>query len=783
MTRARQSIIQALYQATLDSTYTQGGTEAFDIWAASTRSVRGPMERKRAADRKKIALFIKVPQEDVDVERFAFAVETYLTVRADLLVEIAACHGSRLDSEASSTLVSRAIVAATQSSLDRLVNPDWILASFERSAPGSLDAECATANELTTNLRTGPMFDALQADHQALIPKELRHMVGAYYTPQWLASHIVRKSGYDGHENHLAHLSLLDPTCGSGVFLVAAAEELRRAVAANSLDQDKARALLISSLYGMDVDPLAVVHATANLRLAAIALGDSSIDVRTIAFPNLKCADSLDRAESNPRVDIVVGNPPWVNWEYLPPEYRNKHALLWPELGLFALKGTDRAFSKEDVSALFLASAIDRYLDDGGSLSFVVPQSLVKSSLNHRAFRRFSLRGGAVRFEITEVDDMVAVRPFEGVANRTIVMYARRGTKTQFPVPYHRWTRTADGKFDANTSPVSEELAVPSNPEDPTSHWSTGTRETISALERVGGKSFYRARTGLFTGGANAVYQLELKSFGTETATFTNITERAKRAVPQVEATLESTFVYPFLRGRDLEQWRYRSEIFTLLPHTADTRMTPVSEESLEKLAPRTLEYFRQFREVLGERAGFTEWEKKVLEVGFYACQRIGEYTFSPWKVAWRYIAAKFTCAVVGPYDLEGPFFGKPIIPNEKLMTIACKSAAEAYYLCGVLSSSCAVSFIHSRMVSTQIAPHLIQGLAIPEFDTSNRIHSEISAVCEAGHNSTKSGGVAPTSALHRVDALGAQVLGASPAGASQLRAQLIENGFIYCSI
>jgi len=63
--------------------------------------------------------------------------------------------------------------------------------------------------------------------------------------------------------------------------------------------------------------------------------------------------------------------------------------------------------------------------------------------------------------------------------------------------------------------------------------------------------------------------------------------------------------------------------------------------------------------------------------VGFYACQRVGEYTFAPWKVVWRYIAPVFTCAVIKPYQVCGPFEGKPIIPNEKLMMIDCASKDE----------------------------------------------------------------------------------------------------------
>ena len=49
------------------------------------------------------------------------------------------------------------------------------------------------------------------------------------------------------------------------------------------------------------------------------------------------------------KVDIIIGNPPWVNWEYLPQEYRVKSQDLWREYGIFSVTGRDLSFSKEDI--------------------------------------------------------------------------------------------------------------------------------------------------------------------------------------------------------------------------------------------------------------------------------------------------------------------------------------------------------------------------------------------------------------------------------------------------
>ena len=62
----------------------------------------------------------------------------------------------------------------------------------------------------------------------------------------------------------------------------------------------------------------------------------------------------MDRAKafSQEKKDVIIGNPPWVNWEYMPEEYRRGSQHLWIDYNLFSAKGRDLSFSKEDISAL-----------------------------------------------------------------------------------------------------------------------------------------------------------------------------------------------------------------------------------------------------------------------------------------------------------------------------------------------------------------------------------------------------------------------------------------------
>jgi hypothetical protein len=224
-----------------------------------------------------------------------------------------------------------------------------------------------------------------------------------------------------------------------------------------------------------------------------------------------------------------------------------------------------------------------------------------------------------------------------------------------------------------------------------------------------------------------------------------------KRRVRLCESAIEPDYVFPLLRGRDVELWKYAVSRAILCPHSAETGMHAVDQAVLQAEAPLTLSYLHTFREALLERKGFTGWERRYLEESFYACQRIGSYTFAPYKVVWRYISRGFRCCVVEPGRI-GNGETRPVIPHEKLMLLGFQDPEEAYYVCGVLSSTAVRFFVESRMVETQIGPHVISQLALPVFDRLNAVHLRVAAECRAGHASRSRGN--DMEAGKRMDAL-----------------------------
>lgn len=593
----------------------------------------------------------------------------------------------------------------------------------------------------------GGNTDYIKQIYEAMIPRELRHALGEYYTPDWLAERTLQDAlRYE--DKPVTELRMLDPTCGSGTFLMQGISAKRQAGC-------ELQAIL-DSVCGLDINALAVLTAKTNYLLSVL---DMPGTVEKIVLPVYR-ADILQLAEDPAcidrlcgQVDLVVGNPPWVNWEYLPEKYRLQSQHLWTDYGLFAAKGRRLSFSKEDISVLITYIVMDKFLREGGVIGFVIRQGVFKSAQNGVGFRRFRIREDC-DIRVLQVDDLSGMQVFGNAVTSTALFYARKGARTSYPVPYYLWEKKPEscGKpFNAysDLEEVLEQLqiikqcAMPAVAEDRTSLWMSAPEEQIELMRRLLGSNVYRARTGVFTGGANGVYRLQIHGAqecdGRRLMRVSNVVERAKRRVEQVDVWMEKDYLFPMIKGSNVRRWNVNYDTYLLCPHTAQTKQWPVPGEVLRETCPQTYKYLEGFRGELDGRRGFAGWEREIQRQQFHAVLRVGEYTFSKYKVLWKYIAKEFVCAVIG--EVNDPYLGRTIcLPNEKLMYIGTDNETEAYYLCGILSSSAVSDCVKSYMSPTSISAHVLDKLNIPTFDPQDERHLQIADLCRRGHGKTRLG-------------------------------------------
>lgn len=120
-------------------------------------------------------------------------------------------------------------------------------------------------------LKPEEIQDILQEVYMELIPAEMRHLMGEYFSPDWIVEHVLDLVGYTGD----IEKTLIDPTAGSGTFLTHAIKRIvskvDRKLSRNDIDK------ITHNIIGFDINPISVVSAKANYILAVFSSCDDAV--------------------------------------------------------------------------------------------------------------------------------------------------------------------------------------------------------------------------------------------------------------------------------------------------------------------------------------------------------------------------------------------------------------------------------------------------------------------------------------------------------------------------
>lgn len=230
---------------------------------------------------------------------------------------------------------------------------------------------------------------------------------GAHYTPAHVVDFMLdRVLPWDGDK---WDLKVLDPACGSGIFLVKAYQRLiHRWRNAHPGEEPKVailRQLLNENLFGVDNDPHAVRVASFSLYLAMCDEIDPRHYWTQVRFPRLRGqrlieADFFGESEPGFRTegdakhyDLVVGNAPWGNKTETPAAQNWKAAQGWTT----AYRG---------IGPLFLPKAA-RLTKPGGQIAMLQPAGLLFQGVGPAREFRAKLFS---QFKVDEVVNLAALR-------------------------------------------------------------------------------------------------------------------------------------------------------------------------------------------------------------------------------------------------------------------------------------------------------------------------------------------------------------------------------------
>jgi len=592
---------------------------------------------------------------------------------------------------------------------------------------GDLLARWATLDLTATE---GDLFKNF---YHALIPGAVRHALGEYYTPDWLAEHTLDLAGYTGDPRQRC----LDASCGSGTFLVLALRRARvhleRHPAGATLD------VLLGGVVGFDLNPLAVLAARVNY---VLALGPwlRHLDPAHVREIPVHLVDAVlhDHAANRESFDIIVGNPPHISWRHLPTNWRRQASALFDRYGLFTLSGlaAQHGGSQKDIAALFIYVVIDQLLKTGGAIALVVHTSLLKTDGAGEGFRRFRLGDGEA-FRVEEAHDFSAFQPFHAAADtqiktRTLSFRARKGEATTYPVPYHAWTKIrrgpipGDSTWSAARAALSSEALAAQPLRGPLSPWLCTRSTTLQIIKRILAPhdhvAAYHAHVGAYTGGLNGCYWLDvLRRNADGTLLVENCADIGKKSVRRVQATIEADLVHPLLRGRQSARWSNAPAGHILMVQDPKKKVG-YSEAWLAQEYPRTHRFLANFKNDLLARPVYQKFFA-ASAAPFYSMYGVRSETFAAHKVVWMEISATMKASLLSVADGD-----KVVVPDHKVILVAVDSAQEGDYLAGVLNSASVDAALRAYAVDNNVATNLLKNIVVPKFDPANPIHADIAA-------------------------------------------------------
>ncbi len=325
---------------------------------------------------------------------------------------------------------------------------------------------------------------------------DVRKAGGVYYTPQYVVERIVNESlrpHLDPSRSvaDIERLTVVDPSCGSGSFLVTVYQALfdwylERYIAAPPrsrfkqrifrapngswrLTLDERKRILTTHVYGVDLDPQAVEVAKLSLLLKVIEGETQTALAVDRLLPdlssNILCGDSLigpdfhsmqtlggavpdlgesirpfSWTESFPAIferggfDAVVGNPPYLNIDSV-----------WgksdPRLGYLKEFYPEIHTDKTDLLFYFLKRALDiaRPPQSGSpdaSVSFIVSRAFLEADKATKLRSHLS-----VQSRVREIIDHRGAVVFKGVGIATAILHLEKAGRKESPATRVRQLR------------------------------------------------------------------------------------------------------------------------------------------------------------------------------------------------------------------------------------------------------------------------------------------------------------------------------------------------------
>lgn len=689
-------------------------------------------------------------------------------------------------------------------------------------------------------------IDLFRELYEATVPQIVRASFGEFYTPFWLAQHVLHTSGLN--KNWRA----LDPCCGSGTFVIAAISEIRKEN--TGTNKEELLSQILSRVCAFDLNPLAVLTTRihyfihiANLLpenledlVIPVFLGDSSYvpekiqigkvsclkyvlktlkDPISIELPTglvedtshfvqlmynyeklvrnqdekaaakllidaLKVQDKNDIVEqkilslTNQLVQLeqkkwngiwariitnflttaclkdfsnIISNPPWIDWKNLPAGYREKIKSLCIDKGLFSGAGRTGGINL-NICALIAHVASTNWLKKDGRLAFLMPKELAYQASyegwrqsvggDHRCFIEFHDWSSAGHpFDPVKEDFMTYIiglkEPIKKSSFNVIptIKYVKKKTSV---TKAHEWENIDKAIINLESQNCVAGQIISGS----TAYAFAENKGQLVKFKQISGKCSYIGREGIeFYPQELVIFTFDGKGPKSGTVFLKNIqVQKSKYKISSQRVLLETKYLYPLARGRDIERFHhdYENLIVPFPYHNGDAHK-PIDAKQLDKESPLLLSYYKKYEKIIRAQTPFSDKIRGANSGEFYGLARTGKYSFQDVYVAFR-DNTKWGATVVSSENM--PWGGQKRLLFQNHAVSMCERSDdsgyitedEAHYICAILNAPIVEEFIYasSDTRSFKIRPPIF----IPKYDDKDKKHVRLSELSRQAHKS-----------------------------------------------
>ena len=273
-----------------------------------------------------------------------------------------------------------------------LKNLHKLFSGFDMKNPEQTVLDCPYDFEIIPIELISNIYEAFLQDNNSKKDQK------AIYTPLFLVDYILNNT-LDKKLKNNTSCKILDPSCGSGVFLV---ESLRRIIDKNielksKLTPNELKDILTSNIYGIDIDNDAIQMTLLSIQLTLFDYLNVE-EIKHFKMPELINKNFFNDDFFNLNglfnslngFDLIVGNPPWGSKQQKSHiDYYNKNNL---------------PVTNKQIAQSFLLRVND-FMNESTDVALIVTSKILYN-YNDLKFRKYFLKN----FNLTEVLEFSSIR-------------------------------------------------------------------------------------------------------------------------------------------------------------------------------------------------------------------------------------------------------------------------------------------------------------------------------------------------------------------------------------